>query len=208
MIKNKNAILRYKCYDDKSQNVIKTKVRNLNLQYVKPQRAGVIMYTYENGVMYIGMGLDANTHDLTDFGGGVMYKNGDDNVIKGGLREFEEETLGIFTSLSIDDVKECPVIYDDNNLIIFINVGISPNQISKKFNETYEKEIGLINHKSDKFSLFNELNNFQNQIKDPEVCGITWLTWGEFRKEINNGGIIFKRVQHFLYRAKDFSYLL
>ena len=54
--------------------VIKTTVQNLNLECVRPQRAGVIIYTVVEGAIFFGLGLDSRSHDLTDSGGGVVYK--------------------------------------------------------------------------------------------------------------------------------------
>lgn len=168
--------------------VIKTTVQKLNLECVKPQRAGVIMYTVVEGAAYFGLGLDSRTHDLTDFGGGVVYTH-DKNVINGALREFEEETLQIFETLKHEDIKNCPVVYDNNNLIIFMHLNVDPDEISSRFNEKYKEYI--------------ETNK-----KEPEVCGITWLTWEEFQESINDDDIMFYRVRKFLNRANDFSYLL
>ena len=175
--------------------VIKTTVNNLNLECVKPQRAGVIIYTVVEGATYFGLGLDSRTHDLTDFGGGVIYKK-DHNVIKGALREFEEETLQIFEKIIPDDIKKCPVIYDEQNLIIFIHMEIDPDAVCYNFNTRYNEIIELINVGTKK------------KMRDPEVCGITWLNWEDFQKAIKNEGIMFSRVQRFLNRAEDFSYLL
>jgi len=175
--------------------VIKTTVQSLNLECVKPQRAGVIIYTVVEGATYFGLGLDSRTHDLTDFGGGVIYKK-DHNVIRGALREFEEETLQIFEKIIPEDIKKCPVIYDELNLIIFIHMDIDPNSVCYNFNIRYNNII--------------EMNNTgtKKKIRDPEVCGITWLNWEDFQKAIKNEGIMFSRVQRFLNRAEDFSYLL
>jgi hypothetical protein len=177
--------------------VIKTLVQNLDLEHVHPRRAGIIIYTVVNGSTYFGFGLDAKTHDLTDFGGGVRYKT-DINVLRGAIREFEEETLGIFDPFKIEDIKQCPVIYDENNLIIFIHLNIDPDTICKTFNEKYKQVVN-------KPRIIDENHKY---IKDPEVCGITWLTWEEFRFCIVTKGIMFYRVQNFLSRAGDFSYLL
>ena len=68
--------------------VTKTLVQNLNLDVFRPQRAGVIIYTVYNGAVYFGFGLDAKTHDLTDFGGGVVYKI-DSMPSERALREFD-----------------------------------------------------------------------------------------------------------------------
>lgn len=179
--------------------VIKTIVQNLNLECVKPQRAGVIIYTIINGSTYFGLGLDSRTHDLTDFGGGVIYKT-DGDVIKGALREFFEETLEIFDPISPQDIRQCPVIYDDNNLIVFVHMNVDPDTTCLAFNEKYKQVINS----------FHSLipTNKRRKIYEPEVCGITWLSWEDFQRSIKEKGIMFSRVQRFLNNAEDFSYLL
>lgn len=177
--------------------VIKTLVKNLNLDYVKPQRAGIILYTTVNDAVYFGFGLDSRTHDLTDFAGGVVYKT-DGDCINGALREFDEETLSIFDPISVESLADCPVIYDSNNLIIFMHINIHPDTVSFVFNEKYKKVIA-----SESF-----VEGKKRRKREPEVCGITWLTWEEFQSSIRTKGIMFSRVQRFLLRADNFSYLL
>lgn len=183
--------------------VIKTTVQQLNLECVKPQRAGVIIYTVVNGSIYFGLGLDSRTHDLTDFGGGVVYKI-DKHAINGALREFEEETLSIFDPIQFEDIIDCPVIYDNRNLIIFVHLNVDPDTVCLAFIEKFKKSmadnVGDITEHSGK--------RRSRESKEPEVCGITWLTWGEFQYCIANRGILFSRVQKFLARADNFSHLL
>jgi hypothetical protein len=173
--------------------VVKTTVQNLNLECVRPQRAGIVIYTVHNGAVYFGFGLDAKTHDLTDFGGGIIYKH-DLNVVRGALREFEEETLQIFEPIHPDAIQSCPVIYDSNNLIIFVHLNIDPDTACQAFNRKFEQIIQTISETPKK--------------RYPEVCGITWINWEDFQRGINESGILFSRVQKFLQRAGDFSYLL
>jgi len=168
--------------------VIKTSVKNLNLEHVKPQRAGVIIYTVYGGATFFCMGLDSRTHDLTDFGGTVKYKTDTDSV-NGALREFKEETLDIFETVSPEDIQNCPVLYDKDNMIIFVNMAIDPDETCVIFNEKYQKTI-------------------ENDKPTPEVCGLTWLSWGDFKKCIKEEGILFSRVRKFLSRSGDFSFLL
>lgn len=182
--------------------VIKTTVKNLNLDCVRPERAGVILYTVVDGATFFGLGLDSRTHDLTDFGGGVSYKH-DQNVIRGALREFEEETLQIFEKIIPEDIKRCPIIYDDHNLIIFIHLEVNPDDVCSKFNQQYSD---IINNNN--ISRKDDHKVSCKKIRDPEVCGITWLNWEDFQRIIKRRGIMFSRVQRFLNRAGDFSYLL
>jgi hypothetical protein len=186
---------KYKTPREQNNQVIKTTVQNLDLECVCPRRAGVIIYTVVGESTYFGVGLDSRTHDLTDFGGGVCYKT-DHNVIKGALREFDEETLSIFEPITLEKIKHCPTIYDNNNLIVFIHMQIDPDTVSQRFNEKYTRVIEMRKCGS------------HRRHRDPEVCGITWLTWEEFRYCIKENGIMFSRVQKFLAKADDFSYLL
>jgi hypothetical protein len=167
--------------------IIKTIVKNLNLDYVKPQRAGVIMYTVCKDATYFGLGLDDRTHDLTDFGGTVNYKYKED-AITGALREFHEETLEIFDAITKEMIQNSAVIYDENNLIIFIHVQVDPDSVCKSFVDKYQ--------------------SFNKKFSPPEVCGITWLSWEEFSRNMKEPGALYPRVQKFLARADDFSYLL
>lgn len=183
--------------------VVKTTVQHLNLDTVRPQRAGVILYTVYNDAVYFGFGLDSRTHDLTDFGGGVIYKR-DRNVVRGALREFEEETLQIFESISPDSIGRCPVVYDLHNLIIFIHLDIHPDVACRAFHAKYEQ---ILSTRCGKDS--ESMNCTRPRASSmPEVCGITWLTWEDFQRSINESSILFSRVQRFLQRAGDFSYLL
>ena len=182
--------------NNRSVSVIKTTVANLDLQHVLPQRAGIIMYTSVDGAIYFGLGLDSRTHDLTDFGGRIYYPS-DKDVVQGALREFREETLDIFETIKREDIMKCPVIYDDNNLIIFVHINIDPNLVCKVFNLKYEQTIS---------SCENAVGRKNKRY--PEVCGITWLSWEEFQHSINSKDIMFSRVRKFLTRANDFSYLL
>lgn len=174
--------------------VVKTRVENLDLDRVKPQRAGVIIYTVVDDNIFLGLGVDSASHDLTDFGGGVIYKK-DKTAVKGALREFKEETLEIFSDITPDDIRKCPVIYDNKNLIIFVHMAIDPDSVCSAFIDKYH-------------NIINNLPEDQRDTNDPEVCGITWLNWEEFQNVIKNGDKLYSRVREFLKRAEDFSYLL
>lgn len=164
-------------YKKHHTNIIR--VKEIDLNNTKPFRGGFIIYTVVNGVMYFGLGLDRDTHDLTDFGGGIKD---DPNCVLGAIREFQEESLDIFEGINFEAVKDCLAVVNKFNLIIFIHINEHPNEISRRFNEKHE--------------LAKDLN--------PEVCGITWLTKMEFRQSISEQGIIFVRVKNFLNEAGEF----
>lgn len=163
--------------------VIKTKVGNVDLENVRPRRAGVILYTTHNDTVYFGMGMDEATHDITDFGGGIRYKQ-DLNVINGALREFDEETLGIFDVMTIDDVIKCPVLYDDKMLIIFIRLDENPEMISRVFLRKYECS------------------------RNQEICSIVWFEQEEFQSELVREQIMYKKIHKFLKKAGNFYHIL
>jgi len=168
--------------------VKKCLVKDLDLNVVKPQRAGVIMYTKINDLLYFGLGVDTLSGEYTDFGGGISYKDKNDkNVIEGALREYNEETLGIFGNLNYNDVVDCNVIYNYHNLILFRYVAVDFDNILLQFNIEYNNKIkqGIL----------------------PEVCNIKWLTLKEFKDVVATRGKIFHRVQCFLQLAGDFTRL-
>jgi len=169
--------------------IMKQKVSELDLTILKPQRAGVILYTKINNVFYFGLGVDEATKEYTDFGGGISYKLGyDKNVIDGALREFNEETLNIFGFLSYYDVQDCLALYNTNILVIFKYVNQNIDVIKNRFLETY--------------------NHYIESGYKPEVCDIVWLTQNEFKNQIMVRDNLFHRLQCFLQKAGQFFWLL
>jgi hypothetical protein len=172
----------------KDRSPVQTRVEMIDLTMVRPQRTGVIIYTVYDGILYFGLGVDARTHDLTDFGGGAMYKM-DKDAITAALREFQEETLEIFQPLQYDEVKSCPVVYDSANLIMFLHLAVNPDKVSETFQQRYQQVFDSDNY-------------------HPEMCGIVWLTWKEFQRVTTEKGIMFSRVQKFLAKAGQLATLL
>lgn len=171
-----------------------TRVNQLNInndQYrnVRPNRGGIILYTTYNSVLYFGLAVDRETHDLTDAGGTIDYST-DETAVRGCIREFSEETLNIFETVTEEHLKFCPVVYDQKNMIIFMHIAVDPNKISYKLVEAYkaviedrEKSTG---HRGKKISSI------------PEVCSITWLTKASFEHSLHTPGIMYSRVRKFL----------
>jgi hypothetical protein len=161
---------------------MKMRVKNLDVNRVPSKRLGVIVYTTVNGVVYFGMGLDTVHHELTDFGGSILWTDRD--VIHGALREFHEETLGAFGRISVEQVQDCPVIFDANNLIIFVNVLVDPQAVGEEFRKRAAECVS------------------------PEICNLIWLTYDEFKQAIRDKKIMYERVRNFLKGEGDISYLL
>jgi len=160
-------------------------VKEIDLINIKPQRAGVIMYCMHDNKIYYGLGIDTVSGELTDFGGGISYKEKrDKNVILGALREYDEETLWILGISNYEDVVNCKAIYNHNNLIIFKNISLDPYTVRNMFLVEYNKML-------------------EKRIL-PEVCDIKWMNVTEFKECISKRGCMFHRVQCFLQQAGDF----
>lgn len=95
---------------------------------VKSIRCGVVPYTYKSGHLYFCLGRDRTTGELGDFGGGVKK---DERVLSAGLREFAQETKGIFGERysSINNVTNKVALCTPQMTIIFVPV--SPDWIEK-----------------------------------------------------------------------------
>lgn len=168
--------------------IYKKKVKEIDLDLVRPQRGGVILYTKINGELIFGLGVDTRTGEYTDFAGGISYKqDGDKNVVNGSTREFYEETLGIFGHITAEDVAENLAIYNYNIFILFKNI-------------TYSDDINIEFKKQYDFCVERNMT--------PEVSDIVWLTLSEFKNAITKRGILFHRVQNFLQKAGNFYWLL
>lgn len=83
----------------KVRPIFRGPLRTVDLYQNKQLRAGVIVYVEipnaNKPQLFFCLGLDQRTGDITDFGGGVTKK--DPTALHAALREFHEETLGIFT---------------------------------------------------------------------------------------------------------------
>lgn len=171
-------------FTDIKEQVSISKVIEIDLNKIRPQRAGVVFVYFKDGEWKFGLGIDSRMHELTDFGGHVNYKYGED-AISGALRELDEETLHLIERLNHRQIANCLCIYDSSNLIIFIRVDKDPDQISARF--------------LDKFA--------QYKGRRAEVCGITWITLDELERRLkvkDKQPVFYSRVHNFLARAGDF----
>lgn len=116
-------------------------VRSLDLEKVKPRRAGVIPFTIVDGQKWFCLGVDAKTGDLSDFGGRVEYGR-DGDAVTGALREFEEESLGCFSDIVIErkDVDDCVAVHNiTSDVIIFVKFDVKMEEVVSKFEKTKEE---------------------------------------------------------------------
>jgi hypothetical protein len=140
-------------------------------------RAGAIIYTHLNGQTLFCLGVDTESKNLTDFGGGVKKE---ETLIEGGLRELYEESQGVFGDLVPTDVEDSIMFHTHNMGIMFIEMEVDPTDIETEF---------------------------QNRIKinpSPEVCGIAWLTTKELVDSIQGKGAkMYIRVKKLLNQVTN-----
>ena len=143
-----------------------------------PIRSGAIIYTKKGGKTYFCVGIDTESGDLTDFSGGVTKG---ETVIEGGLRELEEESLGIFGHLTKEDVADTTCFHCHNMITMFIP---------------------LLNIDMDSI-----ISNFRiriNYIDQPEVCDIVWLEAKDFLESIHGRGKkLYVRVRRLLNKVTN-----
>jgi hypothetical protein len=144
------------------------------------ERAGVILLTTHKGRTNFCLGVH-KTNNLTDFGG-TVYEG--ENSIVAALREFHEETLGIFNRITPEDVADCIVIHNSYNLVIFIRTPIDPEIICRKFSEK------LLT------------------VEYSELICIMFFSEIVFDNMLHNGKYFYYRLGFFLCQAPKFYHLL
>ena len=119
----------------KEQTVLIDYIQDITIQ--SQHRSGVIVYRRLNDEYIFGLGIDTQSGDITDFGGGVQHQ--DNLPIVVGLREFTEETLGVFGHFSAEEVIKSLVIYSDSLMIMFLHLDFNFNAINKLFDYRRKK---------------------------------------------------------------------
>jgi|DewCreStandDraft_4_1066084.scaffolds.fasta_scaffold02053_33 hypothetical protein len=75
----------------------------------KFRRGGILPYTVIDGVRLYCFALDSSSADLTDFGG--RRDRRDKDILETALREFYEESLGVFGNIRYSDLLNLEAIY-------------------------------------------------------------------------------------------------
>jgi hypothetical protein len=173
-----NGRIRHKSV--KNMEVFTTTVKNVKMTGDSPIRSGAIIYTHFQGKTYFALGQDSVYKDLTDFSGG---KKQGESIIEGGLRELEEESLGVFNKICVSDVKDCMAFHTNNMLIMFIHLEVNMRRIVEEF----DRRLG---EKSENENL--------------EVNQIVWLEKSDFLNSIEGKGRrLYSRVRRLLSKVTD-----
>lgn len=154
------------------------------LNEIQTKRAGVIPYIIIKKELYFLLGVDKESHDLTDFGGGV--KKGE-TTLMGAIREFKEESRNIFKfHYNINHICNHVAITDGKEMsIIFLCVNKKwLNKARYNFHNHYNPQLD---------AQFDELED------------VRWLTQNEFYNIIfnPNNDQLWKRVQRFFIKTFD-----
>lgn len=111
------------------------KVRDLPLdKMLMWSRAGIIVYRKIGPHIEYVMGVDRKSGDISNFGGTIELSDG--SPITAAIREFLEESLGVFGSPSASRMENCVAIYDDREVIIFYQLQYDKDKIVSRFNNT------------------------------------------------------------------------
>ena len=173
-----NGRIRHKSV--KNMEVFTSALKNVKMVSEGPIRSGAIIYTHFQGKTYFALGQDSVYGDLTDFSGG---KKQGESIIEGGLRELEEESLGVFGKIGVSDVKECMGFHTNNMLIMFIHLDVNMQRVVQEF----DKRLG---EKSENENL--------------EVNQIVWVEKSDFLNIIEGKGRrLYSRVRRLLSKVTD-----
>jgi hypothetical protein len=102
-----------------------------NREYV---RGGVIPFTEINGNRFYAFGLDSAAGTICDFGG--SREIADLDILDTALREFEEESLGVFGRPTREQIQDRQVLLTESMVLILLPVKSSMTQYSIAFART------------------------------------------------------------------------
>ncbi len=155
-------------------------------------RAGLIYFTLINGELFVCLGLDTKSGDITDFSG---LRKKHEHPVTCALREGFEESRKVFGSIQEEQVSKFVCLYNSQMLIIFVPV-ISPvgTDIRKVTIENFNNKSFLTDRQAD-YRCYNEISE------------IVW--YGE--KELENmfslksNYKMYTKVRRFIYSCRPFS---
>lgn len=131
------------------------KVRDVKWRLQKLRRCGVIPWTVIESKLFFCLGVDADTKELTDFGGGIKLR--DRTPLHCAIREFREETKAVFGDIyKYELFRDSLCVIKDDMLIIFFYVD------PYFFRDSGKRFLTKAKHVRD------------------EISGLTWYTETEF----------------------------
>ncbi len=178
-----------------SNIVVGSLVKDIPDEMKNQRRSGVIVYTLEtinqevNNIVFFA-GIDTKSGEITDFGGQKEPK--DRNSICTGLREFTEESIGVFGKIDESEIQNSYAIYSSNMMIIFIYMDINVTLVNSTFDSLRIKKgqnKNPVNSKTPK------------QISYLEVKRLSLMSFDEMKRNIcNSQSNMYSVVRTFLRR--------
>jgi len=158
-------------------------------------RAGVIPYVVINNHVMLCLGVDKGTQELTDFGGGV--RENDEDPITAAIREFHEESKGVFGSENYQ-------IQNYANSFCLIKQSSWRNQPNR--------HMMIILQQVDESYLTRSEDSFVAQPITPrdEVSAIQWCSENMFRELVYTPQTtrMYSRVKRFVANCISFGRLI
>lgn len=165
-------------------------VRHVDWTKYNIKRAGVIPYTVINGHVHFCLGVDFKTKELTDFGGGI--RDSDESPLHGALREFREESNGVFGEENYDSDK-----YMDSPCLI--------KNITQKSNY----HMMIVFQEVEPCYLSSTMAKFQMSTNE-EICAIFWGGEPIFRQLVYTPDAtrMYTKVKKFIANCISFNRLV
>lgn len=164
-------------HQKKELDVVTSVTSDINITKDMAVRSGAIIYTREGDKTFFCLGVDTQSGNLTDFGGGV--KKGE-TIVDGGLRELYEESLGVFGNIMSKDILDTTTVHCFNMAIIFIPLNVDKNLVTEEFRQ-------LVKDK-----------------ETSEVCDIVWMSTDELMESIHGRGKkLYIRVRRLLNKVTN-----
>lgn len=167
------------------QTVFTDYIKNIDFSNQKQKRAGVVIYGTYGDTMVFMLGIDTNSGNITDFGGGIKLKY--ETPLEGGLREFVEESLGVFGDIKENELADQIMVYTEDIMIVFIHFKIDFKEIMNIFSQ--------------------RLNQLLIYGISPEVNSLILMTKDQFIQLVEGGKvdnrIMYDKIRSFLKNAID-----
>lgn len=139
-------------------------IKNIDWSQQHQRRSGAVVYTTYADRILLLMGVDTDSGDVTDFGGGVKIKHGE-GPLDAAVRELKEESYGVLGEIKKSDISDHLAIYTDELMIIFIHITFDVDAIMIEFNFRRDK---MDKPEVDSLILMN-IDQFKNLVKGGSV---------------------------------------